>query len=69
MHWSDSVPRVSERTSHVTNEAGNHFLDGEWRPAGAELDETGLAVVGDLPEALRGRFIRNGPNPMFEGVS
>ena len=63
------MPRVTERTTHVTNEAGNHYLTGGWKPTDAELDETPLAVVGELPEALRGSFIRNGPNPMFEPIS
>ena len=63
------MQRLSDRTSHVTNDAGNEFLRGPWRPTGAELDASDLAVVGELPAGLRGSFIRNGPNPMFEPVS
>ncbi len=63
------MQRVSDRTSHVRNDAKNHYLAGGWRPTGAELDEAELVVVGDLPAGLRGQFIRNGPNPMFEPVS
>ena len=63
------MTQVSDRTGHVTNEVGNHYLTHSWRPADAELDEAALTVVGDLPERLRGRFVRNGPNPMFEPIA
>lgn len=32
-------------------------------PVTEELDTTQLPVSGDIPSALRGRFVRNGPNP------
>lgn len=63
------MPHVSQRRSHVTNAALNHYLTGSWRPAEAELEEQELQVVGDVPEALNGSFVRNGPNQMFEPVS
>ena len=59
---------VSDLTSHVTNEAGNRFLETNWEPTGAEIDVAGLTVRGDLPEGLQGSFMRNGPNPMFEPI-
>lgn len=56
----------SEATTHVTNESGTQYLDGIWKPTGAEMDVARLEVRGDVPEALHGSFMRNGPNPMFE---
>lgn len=38
------------------------------RPVADEVDLEGLPVVGDLPEGLRGSFVRNGPNPLFEPI-
>ncbi len=63
------MTRVSELTSHVTNDVGNHYLTGGWEPVSAEIDEPALTVKGELPAGLRGSFIRNGPNPMFEPIS
>ena len=62
------MTQVSDRISHVTNESGNAYLGGSWRPTEAEIDEASLEVQGDLPAGLRGQFIRNGPNPMFEPI-
>jgi carotenoid cleavage dioxygenase len=37
---------------------------GNYAPVTDEVDAAGLAVSGHLPEGLRGRYLRNGPNPM-----
>lgn len=39
------------------------FLSGAWEPVHDELDVEDLAVTGELPEALVGSYVRNGPNP------
>lgn len=49
----------------VTNAAGQPFLAGNLFPVEREIDAT-CEVIGTLPAGLRGDFVRNGPNPMFE---
>ena len=41
------------------------YLTGGYAPVTDERDDSDLAVTGELPSALRGEFLRNGPNPMF----
>lgn len=50
----------------VTNVRHQPMLSGTFVPVTDELDVDGLAVSGSLPDGLRGTFLRNGPNPMFE---
>jgi carotenoid cleavage dioxygenase len=42
----------------------NPYLAGNYAPVLDELTVTDLPVTGRLPEALRGRYLRNGPNPV-----
>ncbi len=42
------------------------YLTGVYQPVTEERDDTDLRVTGELPTALRGQYLRNGPNPMFE---
>jgi carotenoid cleavage dioxygenase len=53
---------------NVTNAGHQPDLLGNLRPVADELDVADLAVTGQLPPALRGTFVRNGPNPLFEPV-
>ncbi len=53
---------------HVTNPAHQPDLSGHMTPMADELDVTGLAVSGELPPGLRGSFVRNGPNPLFDPI-
>lgn len=39
------------------------FLRGNYAPVEEERTETRLLVEGSIPEALHGRYLRNGPNP------
>ena len=39
------------------------YLQGNFAPVSEERTAEGLPVEGALPEALRGRYLRNGPNP------
>jgi carotenoid cleavage dioxygenase len=42
------------------------YLSGVHAPVTDEVDAVRLPVRGELPAGLRGMFLRNGPNPMFE---
>ncbi|GAA1855199.1 carotenoid oxygenase family protein [Pseudonocardia ailaonensis] len=44
------------------------FLSGPYSPVTAEVDVTDLHVDGELPDALDGAYVRNGPNPRFAPV-
>ena len=52
----------------VTNDAHQPDLTGVRRPVAVELDVASCAVSGALPAGLRGSFVRNGPNPLFEPI-
>jgi carotenoid cleavage dioxygenase len=46
---------------------GNYvFTDGNWLPVREEKTVTDLAVTGQIPDFLDGRYLRNGPNPAEE---
>ncbi len=40
------------------------YLDGDFAPVEQELTVTDLPVIGQVPAALEGRYLRNGPNPL-----
>jgi carotenoid cleavage dioxygenase len=42
----------------------NRYLLGNFAPVSDELTATGLPVQGAIPKELRGRLLRNGPNPI-----
>jgi carotenoid cleavage dioxygenase-like enzyme len=48
--------------------AASPFLAGPFAPVSAEVDVAGLEVVGTLPPALEGAYLRNGPNPRFSPI-
>jgi carotenoid cleavage dioxygenase len=60
--WPDTL------TGAVTNAADQPDLRGDRFPVAEERDLSDLPVTGELPAGLRGTFIRNGPNPMFEPI-
>ncbi|MEU8580510.1 carotenoid oxygenase family protein [Streptomyces abikoensis] len=43
---------------------GNPYLGGLYAPVTDETTAYDLPVTGRLPESLRGRYLRNGPNPV-----
>ncbi len=43
--------------------AGNMYLEGNYAPVSEEVTAFDLPLIGDLPEELNGRYLRNGPNP------
>jgi carotenoid cleavage dioxygenase-like enzyme len=55
-------------TFDVVNAANQPDLRGNLMPVGDEWTDERCPVEGVLPDRLRGSFIRNGPNPMFEPV-
>jgi carotenoid cleavage dioxygenase len=57
---------TTDFTSTVTNAADQPDLRGNLMPVGDELTGGDCPVEGAVPEALRGSFVRNGPNPLFE---
>ncbi|MEI6641128.1 MAG: carotenoid oxygenase family protein [Novosphingobium sp.] len=42
----------------------NPYLAGNFAPVTEEVTATQLAVTGELPKELNGRYLRNGPNPL-----
>ncbi|GLU45667.1 carotenoid oxygenase family protein [Nocardiopsis ansamitocini] len=44
----------------------NAFLRDNFAPVDTEHTITDLAVTGEIPEFLDGRYLRNGPNPLSE---
>lgn len=44
----------------------NPFLAGNRAPVHDEIDVADLPVTGEIPAALTGDFLRNGPNPVVE---
>ncbi len=53
------TPRVPEHRP-----SANPYLAGNFAPVVEEVEATALTVRGHLPEAMHGRFMRNGPNPI-----
>lgn len=52
----------------VVNEARQPDLEGNKAPVATEIDVADCPVSGELPAGLRGSFVRNGPNPLFEPI-
>lgn len=44
----------------------NRYLLGNYAPVAEEVTAFDLQVIGELPEELNGRYVRNGPNPVGE---
>lgn len=41
----------------------NQYLEGNFAPVSQEITATDLTVIGEIPLAFEGRYVRNGPNP------
>ena len=41
------------------------FLEGNYAPVAEEVTAEALRVIGAIPDALEGMYVRNGPNPQF----
>jgi len=42
------------------------YLSGNYAPVTEEITAFDLPVIGELPEELSGRYLRNGPNPLAD---
>jgi carotenoid cleavage dioxygenase len=62
------VTRVEPLRGHVTNAADRPDLRNNLVPVDREIELATCDVVGEVPAGLRGQFVRNGPNQMFEPV-
>lgn len=49
--------------------ADNPYLTGAWEPVRDELEADDLEIIGELPAALDGVYMRNGANPAFAPVT
>lgn len=57
-------------TAPITWTSDDPHLSGNFAPIGTEVDASDLQVLsGRIPEALKGAYMRNGPNPRFQPVS
>ena len=54
--------------ARVTNRDHQPDLSGNLFPLDDEYDVARCEVTGTIPRRLRGAFVRNGPNPMFEPI-
>lgn len=51
-----------------TTTAHNLYLQGNFAPVEEEVTALDLAVEGEIPIELEGRYLRNGPNPWLDQV-
>ncbi len=59
------APHVGSEVEMVAEAPPPHpYLSGLHRPMEAELTLTDLPVTGVIPQALDGRYLRIGPNPI-----
>ena len=42
----------------------NMYLEGNYAPVSEEVTAFDLPIIGELPQELSGRYLRNGPNPL-----
>ena len=54
-----------EQENAVDQNTSSRFLRGNFAPVDRELNVPNLPVEGEIPKALRGMLVRNGPNPQF----
>ncbi|NNE72830.1 MAG: carotenoid oxygenase family protein [Acidimicrobiales bacterium] len=59
---------TSTMTGSVTNAADQQDLRDNMFPVDREIEVDQCEVEGEIPPGLRGMFVRNGPNPMFEPI-
>jgi carotenoid cleavage dioxygenase len=52
-------------TSQEGDAMTNRYLEGNYAPVGKEVTAQDLPVTGTIPQALEGRYLRNGPNPVM----
>ena len=58
-------PHVVQEAVRERSDAGQGYLSGNFAPIDQEVSESDLLIEGNLPPALEGVYVRNGPNPHF----
>lgn len=48
----------------MADQTRTKYLEGAYAPIPADITSVELEVVGELPQELSGRYLRNGPNPL-----
>lgn len=59
---------AKETETEVSDPWGSKHLQGLMAPVFEERDDADLTVIGEIPAALNGVFVRNGPNPQFAPI-
>ncbi len=59
-------PWVTPNPDSGCDPYANFYLSGNFAPVEEEITTTDLEVIGELPNELNGRYVRNGPNPFSE---
>ena len=62
----DEGEHHGDHRDHPASETANPFLSGNFAPVHDEVTRHDLVTHGRLPEALTGRYLRTGPNPLAE---
>ena len=57
---------VPAKTFPSAKSTGKPYVTGNFAPLMNEVTAFDLEVIGRIPEALTGRFLRIGPNPVDE---
>ena len=60
---ADDAHRAGQMGENVTDVQTPWFLTGNYAPVVDEISAVDLPVSGTIPNALAGRYLRNGPNP------
>ncbi len=69
--WPFGAPATAATAATATNgtlgawTSQSPFLVGAFAPVFDERDDADLKIEGEIPRALHGVFLRNGPNPQF----
>lgn len=53
----------------MTSEFEGEYVEGMLAPVLDELTFPSLDVEGEIPDGLRGTYLRNGPNPAFQRLT
>lgn len=66
----EPAPSSALETAPITWTSSDPHLSGNFAPVGPELDVADLPVVaGRIPPDLRGAYMRNGPNPLYQPIA
>lgn len=62
-------PALWQPTGDVVWRSDNPYLRDNFLPVAREITQDNLQVIsGKIPEDLKGAYMRNGPNPLFEPI-